>query len=88
MNAPLEKVSVHVNVFGLPYELKVAAESKEKLEECAKKLNRLIGQKSRKMGENTSQMKILTLLCLDFLSNQMEGDEVIGRIENLLDKSL
>ncbi len=88
MSIVSEKVSVNVNVFGLPYEFKVDAESKEKLLECAKKLNRLIGQKSRQTGESTSQIKILTLLCLDFLSNQMDSDEAIGRIENLLDKSL
>ncbi len=88
MIIPDEKVSVHVNVFGLPYEFKVDAESKEKLIECAKKLNRLISRKSRKMGESTSQIKILTLLCLDFLSDQIDSEETIVRIDNLLDKSL
>ncbi len=88
MITPDEKVSVQVNIFGLPYEFKVNAESKDKLEECVKKLNRLIGQKSRKMGDSTSQIKILTLLCLDFLSDQIDSEETIGKIEILLDKSL
>ena len=88
MITPDEKVLVQVNVFGLPYEFKVNAENKDKLIECAEKLNRLIGLKSKKMGDSTSQIKILTLLCLDFLSDQKDSDETIGRIENLLDKSL
>ncbi len=83
------KVSVQVNVFGVPYELKVDAESKEKLLYCAEKLNKLIRQKSEKLGDTTtSQIKILVLLCLDFLSDQIDSEEVIIRIENLLDRSL
>ncbi len=88
MTSSDNKVPVQLNIFGISYKFMVDAGSEDKFKICAEKLNKLISQESAKRGDAMSQIKILVLLCLDFLSNQIDSEEVIIRIENLLDKSL
>ncbi len=82
------KVPVQVTIFGLPYEFHIEAENREKIIDCAERLNKLIGQKKSKYGDGVSQVKLLTVICLDLLVEQMDNNDVLGRIENMLDKSL